>query len=220
MGVQEETKETSVMNQLLWDNRVISTGIDVNVTGSTAILNGTVPTYYEKLIAEEDALSTPGILSVENNLTVSYPEEYVILSDSEIKNSIESMLLWDNRIDSSKVNVSVGTGIVTLDGNVDAFWKRAIAENIAFSVSGVVDVIDNLNVVWTESYTDERIAEDIKKALKRSLVVNPEDITVAVANGVVTLTGQVSTFTERRIANQKAAFTAGVVDINNQIEII
>lgn len=219
MAVLEETKKGAVENQLAWDNRLISFDINVDVTGSTATLTGTVPTYFEKLIAEEDAFSTPGIFAVENNLTVSFPEGYPVLPDSEIKDSIESMLIWDNRIDATKVDVSVNGGIVRLEGAVDGFWKRAIAENIAYSVSGVVDVIDELNVVWTENYVDERIANDIKDALKRSLIAAPEDITVAVANGVVTLRGQVSSLNERRIAYEKASFTAGVTEIINLIKI-
>lgn len=198
MAVLEETKERDVQNQLLWDDRVLSTDVIVEVTDSTAILSGTVPTYADKIAAEDDALSVPGILSVENNLVISFPEGYTVFSDKEIKNSIEDMLIWNPRIDATKIFVQVNAGIVTLEGSVDAFWKKGVASDIALQVSGVTDVINNLNVVWTESFEDERIADDVKNALRRNALIDAEDITVGVANGVVTLSGRVSSRIAKR----------------------
>lgn len=220
MAVLEETKRNAVKNQLAWDSRVISTDINVTVTDSTATLTGTVPTYYEKMVAEEDAQSSPGILAVENNLTVSFPEGYTVLSDPEIKDSIDNMLLWDTRIDSTRITTSVDTGIVTLEGTVDAYWKKTAAEDIALSVSGVIDVTNNLDVAWAESYVDEAIADEVRDALRRSVLVNSENVTVTVSDGIVTLRGQASSLLEKRTAYEKAAYTAGVVGVNNQIEIV
>lgn len=219
MAVLEETKEKVVKDQLFWDNRVVSNDINVTVKGSTAILSGTVPTYSDKMAAEENALSVPEITFVENNLVVTYPEGYPVLPDADIKEAIDNIFLWDNRIDAARISVSVDTGIVTLEGSVDAFWKKMIAENIVLGVSGVIDVINYLNVVWTDRFEDERIADDIKNSLRRSTLINSEDITVAVANGLVTLRGQVPTLLAKKMVNDKTANTSGVVDVENEIQV-
>lgn len=217
MAVIEDTKQKMIRDQLMLDKRVLSSDINIRVSESTAILSGTVPSYYEKLSAEEDALDVPGIHFVENNLMVTYPEETYVLSDSEIKYSIENMLKWDNRIDSSKINLTVNERVITMEGIVDAFWKRSAVENIAFSISGVVDVINKLNVVWTNGQNDERIAEAIQNALKMSPLVNSDEIIVEVKKGIVTLRGRVKSLISKRIAADKATYTEGVVGINNHI---
>ncbi len=220
MPLVDENKEKLIENQLLWDNRVAAHEITVKVTDSTAILTGTVGFFHEMMAAEEDALGVPGIMFVENKISVTYPEETVVLTDPEIKRSLKNMLEWDTRIDSTTINVNVDAGILTLIGNVDAFWKRKAVENLAYSLSGVIDVVNNLNVGWADQYTDERIAEDIKNALLRSNLINVADVKIEVRNGKVTLKGKAPNLVAKRIATDKAAYTTGVTAINNQMEIV
>ncbi len=220
MAVVADTIEKMIRDQLMWDNRVLSSDIEVKVSESKAILSGTVPTYYEKLAAEEDALGVAGIYFVENNIMVTFPEEIIILTDDEIKQSVQNMLKWDNRLESAKILLSVNKGVVTLEGSVDAFWKRLAAENNAYSISGVVDVINKLNVVWTNEQSDEFIAKNIKAALEGSPLINSEEIVVEVKHGVVTLKGQVLSLISKRVAAEKVAYTEGVVGFNNQIVVL
>ena len=120
-----KTLEALVKTHLAWDNRIIDTDIEVEVKNSIAKLSGTVPTYLEKKLAEEDALSLQGILNVDNKLEVAR-SKYTLLSDREIKNAIENSLLWNTNIDSRNIEVSVNIGIVTLEGFVDAYWKKLV----------------------------------------------------------------------------------------------
>ncbi|MBK6265590.1 BON domain-containing protein [Marivirga sp. S37H4] len=220
MAVVKETKEKMIRDQLAEDNRILSSDIEIKVSGSKVTLSGMVPSYYEKLSAEEDALATPGVYVVENNIMVTYPEETYVLSDSEIKSSIENMLQWDPRIDSSKITVTVQKGVITMEGSVDAFWKRRVAENTAFSISGIVDVNNKLNVVWTNELKDEKIAESIQNALKKSPLVNSAEIIVEVRNGIVNLRGRVSNLISKRVAADKVAYVEGVKGINNQLVVL
>jgi osmotically-inducible protein OsmY len=213
-----ESKESLVKKHLVWDNRVTADDIEVSVTDSTAQLSGKVSFFYEKRVAEQDALSVEGIESVENNLEVVFPDDFTAFSDKEIEDTIDNILMYDSRIDSRNIDVRVNTGLVTLDGNVDAFWKKYVAEDIALNVSGVVDVTNNLIVVRAVSYEDEKIAEDIRNAIDRSLI-NPREITIDVSEGVVTLGGVAQDSNQKRVAYEKATYTAGVTEVINNIRI-
>ena len=212
-----KTLEALVKTHLAWDNRIIDTDIEVEVKNSIAKLSGTVPTYLEKKLAEEDALSLQGILNVDNKLEVAR-SKYTLLSDREIKNAIENSLLWNTNIDSRNIEVSVNIGIVTLEGFVDAYWKKLEAEDLAFRTISVVDVINNLQVKELIKVADEVIAKDVKDALDRS-IIDAEHIKIKVEDGVVSLDGTVSNNTEKVYAYDKAAFTAGVKEVVNNLSV-
>ncbi len=66
---------------------------------------------------------------------------------------------------------------------------------------------------------DEVLAEDVVNALDRDMMVNPDDITVEVNDGYVTLTGTVPTWACRQAAEGNASLTAGTVGVINSIRI-
>lgn len=200
-----------------WDNRVDASDVKVEVDAGTVQLTGTVPNFTARNMAETDAWLIDGVASVVNNLTVKFPSEFKIPSDDEIKSNVSNRLLWDPSIDSTKVDISVSTGLVTLTGTVDAYWKKIAAGNIVSRVSGVVDVTNNIAVVPTESVIDEDIAKDITSALKRNVLVDLEDIDIKVENGTATLTGSVSTWAEYDAAMNAAHYTAGVIDVKDHL---
>jgi osmotically-inducible protein OsmY len=63
---------------------------------------------------------------------------------------------------------------------------------------------------------------EIKSIVVERLATHPntedEDIEVEVEGGIVTLTGEVSTWLAKRTAGDDAWDTAGVVDVNNRLE--
>lgn len=219
MTLAKEKIKQAVIDQLVWDDRVHSTGVEVEVLDGTVRLNGTVPKSSDRKAAEEDALSIPGVQAVENNLRVSPPNEYLVLTDGQIKEQLENQVSSDYRMDPIKVKVGVYDGVVTLDGTVGSYWKKDAVEDLAYSKPGVVDVVNNLSVVPSHSITDERIATEIKDAFKKSVALDGQDITVEVLNGVVTLTGVVSHSAARGTAYEIVSYTPGVIAISNRVEV-
>lgn len=66
--------------------------------------------------------------------------------DENIKKDIIDELYWDNRIDASKINITVEDGVVMLSGDVPTYADISNARAAAWRLDGVVDVIDNLKV--------------------------------------------------------------------------
>lgn len=217
MESKEEVKE-AVINQLQADDRVLSAGVEVEVFDGTVRLNGTVPKVSDRRAAEEDALAVPGVAVVENNLQVCPPDQYNVISDEQIKKQIEHHFNSKYRLDPAKIKVLVVDGVVSLDGIVNSYWKKDEVEDYAYTRIGVVDVVNNLNVVPTHKASDEKIAINIKDAFKQSVALNGQDIVVEVENGIVTLTGTVAHRASCNTAYEIVSYTSGVTGICNKLE--
>lgn len=215
----ERNIREAVKEQLAWDNRVRAANIDVYADEGKVTLNGDVPTSFSRLAAEEDAWAVIGVTEVINNLEIRHPESYQPPQDVEIKKAVEGMLQLDHRLDSADIIAEVNGAAVTLNGTVDAFWKKSIAEEYAHRAAGVVDVNNRIKILPDEVHHDETIARQIRNALERNSITSRSPINVDVENGEVTLSGEVVSALERNTARDVAYFTAGVKEVKNQLKL-
>lgn len=220
MSRLSEDIKKDVVDQLYWDDRINASKVNIDVSEDGKVsLNGTVPHYRARDAAEQDAWSVAGVSSVENNLSVEFPETFTVPTDEDIKSNVETSLLLNDDIDSSEIDVSVVGGVVTLEGEIDAYWKKIKAENLTSETSGVISVRNKLSIVPTESVVDESIADSITSSIDRSFEVSVDDVTVKVKNGVVTLLGTVPDWNAYDAAMDAARYTAGVTDIKDELII-
>lgn len=210
----------AIKEQIFWDDRVNSSDINVEIMDGTVKLTGEVPDYSSKVAAEEDAFSVNGVYKIDNQINVKYPPAISAPSDVSIKSSIEDTLANDYRIDASRIEVSINNGTVTLDGSVDAYWKKDVVERHAHNILGVVSLVDNLTVSPAKLKTDYEIETEIKKAFKRDSTINADAIEVKSSNGIVTLTGTVPDYPAKMAAKRIATFTTGVIDVVDETIIV
>jgi osmotically-inducible protein OsmY len=71
----------------------------------------------------------------------------------------------------------------------------------------------------TEARTDEQVQRDVLEELKWEASVQPNEIGVIVADGVVTLTGWVDTYSKKWTAERAVKWVRGVKAVVNDIEI-
>lgn len=216
MATTDEIKRT-VTDRLLMDDRVFPADISVDVTDATVKLSGTVPTYTSLRAAEEDVRFVPGVRKVENQLKVSLPEEITAPTDDEIADRITSIFRWHENLRSFNLSVEVDSGWVTLGGSVDSYWRKVLAEDLAFSVTGVIEVSNEITIVPTGDATDQSIARTIKDKIKQRKDLEVEDIDVKVANGEVTLSGIVRNNAEALAVYDTAIYTRGVTRVIDEI---
>jgi osmotically-inducible protein OsmY len=219
MSQTDEEIKKDVVDQLYWDSRVDASEVNVKVDDGKVMLEGSVPSYTAKGAASSDAWTINGVNIVENDLEVKYPETVTVPSDEEIKTDVETSLSLNINIDISDINISVTAGIVTLEGTVDAYWKKTRAESIASGISGVLDVINKLTIVPTKNFVDKDIAEDLVSSISRNYRVSIDEVDVKVENGIVTLTGTVPDWDAYRAVLDATEFTAGVIDIEDNLII-
>lgn len=215
----DENIKKNIVDSLYWDDRVDASTIDADVSDGKVILKGTAPSYFAKTAAAENAWTVNGVKNVENEIKVTYPSMVDILTDDEIKISLENMFLWDPDIPEKNIDVKADGGIVTLSGHVDKLWKKFYAERKAIGISGIISVINEIIVTPEEDVVDETIGEDVIKAIKRSTTIDVNKINVEVKSGEVTLSGEVPTWYDYRRVYDAALYTPGVTRIIDNLLI-
>jgi osmotically-inducible protein OsmY len=141
-------------------------------------------------------------------------------TDSQLKQDIETELMWDPQVNAAQIGVSVDKGAVTLLGAVDTYPQKWAAEDATKRVAGVCTVAQDLTVKLLSDHkrTDSDIAAAVQSALNWN-VFTPSSVTAKVQHGTVTLEGQVAWNFERDAAERAVRNLVGVVYVNNAITL-
>jgi len=67
--------------------------------------------------------------------------------------------------------------------------------------------------------SDERIRDDVNDALMHNAFLDPSDVEVTVADGEVTLEGEVESRSAKRLAEEIAESVRGVFDVHNRLKL-
>lgn len=215
----EEIKKQDIIDQLTWDDSVNANNINVNVTNSTVELRGTVQNYTAKMAAERDAYQVAGVLEVRNYLEIEFPPAVTLPEDSEITASIERILSWNSEINAARIRVKTRDNVVTLSGEVESYWEKYLASNLANATRGVIEVVNNLSVEPARKLVDMEIKKEIRRAFERTYLIDADRISVEVHNGTVHLRGSVPNFFTKIQANNIAIYTTGVKDVVDDLNI-
>jgi osmotically-inducible protein OsmY len=147
-------------------------------------------------------------------------------TDEQLTGYIRQALLNDGRLAEQPIEVSADDGVVTLSGTVQSHRRKLAAQELASSFEACRGVENELEVVPAPQLSDDEIARLVRSALKAHADITKETIAVAATNGVVTLSGNVSSYWERTVAEDVALATKGaravtnllLVDMPGQIE--
>lgn len=115
------------------------------------------------------------------------------------------------------IDVRVADGVVTLDGDVPTLAQKCLAGVLAWSVPGCRDVVDGLGVDAGDQDADQALAEAIRRTLENRAHCSGRAVTVAVAGGVVTLTGEVPSWDEAMAIDRLLWSMFGVIEVRNQL---
>ncbi len=127
-------------------------------------------------------------------------------------------------------NVSVrqdrDKGVVTLGGHVTADADKSQAQSIATSIAGGQVVSDQIAVIPVGAEGDAKtVNSDLDKGIENNLdaalIQNKlhKSVKSEVKNGVVTLTGEVSSQSERAQAETVAAAVPNVLQVVNELQV-
>ena len=113
------------------------------------------------------------------------------MTDRDLKQHVQNALDWEPSVDASDIGVSTDEGVITLRGNVPTYADKQVAERVVLRVFGVKAVANDLAVHLPTAYerTDTEIAQAAVTALTWNTIVPAGRVTVAVANGWLTLNG-------------------------------
>ncbi len=212
--------EKIVRDRLTWDDRIDETQIEVSINDGIATLKGCVSTYPEKFLTEIETKMLPEIKSVINDIEVKFSNFDGVPSDQDVKEAMFCLLDANSEIDSNDVKISINNGNLVLKGTVNSYWKRDKIQKIASQISGVISVTNKISIVPEEKFSDEEISNSILVSIQNSVHVDVNNVDVKVEDGIVTLSGIVSSMSEHDATENIVKLTKGVIDINNDLKWI
>ena len=214
----DEEVQSSVLDELKWDGRVLVTDVGVEVNKGVVTLTGFVDSYAKRLAAQEAAHRVVGVLDVANDIQIRVPES-LGRTDTEIAQAIRQALEWNVFVPQERVHSTVSNGLVTLTGTVDRWAQSDEAQRAVSKLSGVVGVINNIQVLPLERPAPERVRQTIEQALARRAEREAEHIIVTVSDGEVTLSGRVQSFQEKHAVVESAVHAPGVSVVRDRLTI-
>jgi osmotically-inducible protein OsmY len=142
-------------------------------------------------------------------------------SDRALKEAAEAELMWDPDLDADGISVTARDGVVTLTGFVKSFNQKWMAEDAVKRVAGIAGIVNDLEIrlPGIDQRLDPDIAQDVVTALDYELPDVANRIKVTVADGEVTLEGDVAHQSQRERAAELARKVRGVTRIVNSLVI-
>lgn len=126
---------------IAWDVSLPDDRIRVRVQSGWVTLTGTVEWNYQRSAAEEAVRKLSGVIGI-TNLVAVRPH----VDAKDVKSHIEDALKRNAQLDADAIRVSVDGEKVILEGHVQAWHERSIAEKAARSTAGVGAVEDRVEV--------------------------------------------------------------------------
>lgn len=210
------TLRDEVVEALDFEPSVDSREIAVAVKQGVVTLSGHVESYLEKSIAERIVRGIRGVRGIAEELKVRFPFEKKT-ADDEIAQRAAAILAWDTQVPPDAVQVKVEHGVVTLLGIVPWNYQRVAAENDVRKLSGIVAIINRIDVKPHPSSAD--IKAKILKALQRDAELDAARIAIHVYQDEVRLEGSVKDWHDRQVAESAAWSAPGVRHVIDNLSI-
>ena len=143
-------------------------------------------------------------------------------TDFELQKDIMEELKWQPFLKSSDIGVSVIDGIVTLNGFVDSYSKKRLAESVVLRMKGVKAVAEEIIVRFDTDVknSDTEIAQATLSALKWHSLIPQDKIKITVEDGWVTTKGEVEWMFEKEAVRQALENIQGVRGISNLLTVM
>lgn len=132
----------AVRNALTWHSAVNEDLINIKVEEGWIYLEGMVTWEYERKAAEKAVENIRGVKGVINSVKIKYKK----VEPAEIKKKIKLAFHRHATVDSANVQVNSTDGRVELTGTVRSWTERKDAEDVAWSMPGVTDVENKLEI--------------------------------------------------------------------------
>lgn len=235
---------TSKVKLSLWTTAgVKSSDVHVDTNDGAVTLYGKVATPEQRVLAEKKTRETEGVQSVKNLLQVvaEVDSKQTERTDKDTLAMVDKVLKGDAALKDSSISAkAVDKGVVMLVGNAATISDLQRAVALVDRVPGVRRVASEVKSpdafgvderdLWVtpqaksasgkNSVSDARVSASVKLRLLTAAQIPSTEISVDTDEGVVTLFGMVPTAQVKNSAGLEASKVAGVVGVQNQLEVV
>jgi osmotically-inducible protein OsmY len=208
--------QRNIMEELQWRPTLQAAKIGVAVSKGIATLSGTVDNLIQKKEAENAALSIEGVHVVAEDLRVRL-QPGSQRTDTEIATVAWNILCWNALVPEEKIRLRVEDGWITIEGVVDWMYERNAIKNSLSHLAGVKGMTNLVAVHPRINIVD--LKERIRHSFERSAHVDAAHIHIQSKGHIVTLTGTVSSYAERRDAEKVVMNAPGVGRVINELDV-
>lgn len=209
-------------------SRYYANNVNVSTIGDGWVdLTGQVKSLYDKDRIYEIASHVHGVKKITNDINVvasttpGNTNANMLPSDMIKQNILYSIKMDAAITQPQNIKVNVDNHLVILSGKVDFYREKLLAETLASQVLGVDAIQNDIKVVpVNKAFSDS----DIKAALESVLLnefplVNGNNINITVNNGLVTVSGKVSSLWEKNNIEDEFSSVAGVKSVIDNLEV-
>jgi hyperosmotically inducible periplasmic protein len=199
-------------------------GVQVQVQDGVVHLTGQVNLYADKADAQKRVDKLKEASSIQNDIAVGGPS----VSDAALFQKLGKGLTYDRvgygTTVYNSITLQVHDGIATIGGVVYGPADKDSAIGLVANTPGVKGIVDNLQVAPV-SPMDNRIRIAERNAiygapqLNRYAIDPAKPIRITVVNGHVTLTGMVSSQSDKDVAGIRANGVPGVFSVQNNLQV-
>jgi len=150
----------AVAEELKLDPAIDASDIAITVHAGVVTMNGSVPSYWQKVEAEDAVRRVMGVRALANDVTVDPPDTHV-RGDTDIATAAAAALSWHSDV-PDLVQATVTNGWVRLTGKVDWQFQRTVAENVVGHLRGVRGVTNDIAVMPRPDLTPDAAAADYR----------------------------------------------------------
>ncbi|MFG1880406.1 BON domain-containing protein [Micromonospora sp. NPDC049102] len=214
MDVEDDQIQRDVLAELAWNPQVPPNEIGVTVDQGVVTLTGHVDGAARGWAAIRCAQRVRGVRVVADEIEVRLPGTPG-RTDGDIALAASRALDWDSFVPAEHLDVSVANGWVMLRGEVEFGWQRRAAEGELRRLDGVRGITNLVEVRPSSPPPDERVRQDVQRALARTL--GAERVAVEVDGDTLVLAGVVRSWWERDQVERVAWSTPGVRVVHDQL---
>ncbi|HKI12847.1 MAG TPA: BON domain-containing protein [Candidatus Acidoferrum sp.] len=225
-STQDAATTSRVRTALLLSKQVSPFDIKVQTIQGEVTLEGQVPSEQVKAVAGAIAQDTSSVKQLHNNLSVNpsierNPDREHLgerVADLEIKTLVADALSKNADLAEQHIATEVKGRTVTLGGTVQTVSQKYTADQIAWQVPGVQGLMDNLSVSAAQAApesADDKLARRVEFELYSTKAIPLKTVQIHADNGIVTLTGTVSSRAEKLLAEKTAKSVEGVHRVVN-----
>ncbi len=199
------------------------TDVKASVEDGIVTLTGTVDLYQRKLDAGKLARKTANSQGVRNLITVAGPN----VSDAQLEGKLAKKLTYVRQgYDSTFDYYAIGVkdGVVTIEGQDRTGVGRSEAMADIAMMPGVKDVIDNVSIAPVSPFDDGVRLRALRAiygdpVLSKYAIDPARPIRIIVANGHVTLYGEVDSVMDKNVAGLRANGVFGAFTVENKLQV-